>query len=111
MFFSKLWGRLKGIGPMIRDKEVPWWKKAVFIIGIVYLLLPVDLIPPLVPVFGWLDDVLLWVAIFYFLGPELDKYAQAPRTGRRGKYRYKDSDVQEVDFTVTEEEEADECQR
>ena len=86
--------------------------------GVVYLLLPFDLIPPLVPVFGWLDDILLWVAILYFLGPELDKYAPETASGtdgRRKKYRYKDGDVQEVDFTIsdienTKEEESDERQ-
>ena len=108
-FFSGLFRRIRGIIPTIRDRSVPWWKKAIFIIGIVYLLLPFDLIPPLVPVFGWLDDVLLWIAILYFMGPELDKHIpENTAAGGNKKYRYKDEDVQEVDFTVTEEEETDE---
>ena len=60
--------RIKGIFPMLKDKNVAWWKKAILIAGMIYLILPVDLIPPLVPVFGWLDDVLVWVAILYFMG-------------------------------------------
>lgn len=110
MFFSSILRRIRGIIPMIKDREVPWWKKAVFIGGIVYLLLPVDLIPPLIPVFGWLDDLLLWIAILYFMGPTLDKYVPESGSKSSKKYRYKDEDVHEVNFTVEEEEEADEYQ-
>ena len=100
-----LFGRIKGIIPMFKDKEVKWWKKAIFIIGVVYLLLPFDLIPPLIPVFGWLDDVALWVAILYFFGPELDRHMpENVAQSRNKKYRYKDEDVHEVEYTVNEEE-------
>ena len=96
--------RIKGIFPMLKDKNVAWWKKAILIAGMIYPVLPVDLIPPLVPVFGWLDDVLVWVAILYFMGKELDRYVPE-KTGGNKKYRYKDSDVTEAEFTVSKEEE------
>ena len=103
MRIMALLSRIKGIFPMLKDKEVAWWKKAILIAGMVYLVLPVDLIPPLVPVFGWLDDVLIWVAILYFMGKELDRYVPAKSAGNK-KYRYKDSDVTEAEFTVNNEE-------
>ena len=107
MRIAALFSRIKGIIPMLKDKEVAWWKKTILIAGFIYLLLPVDLIPPLVPVFGWLDDVLIWVAILYFMGKELDRYVPS-RTGNNKKYRYKDSDVTEADFTVHDEDQAKE---
>ena len=107
MRIMALLARVKGIIPMIMDKNVPWWKKAILIAGFIYLLLPVDLIPPLVPVFGWLDDVLVWIAILYFLGKELDRYVPG-KPGSNKKYRYKDSDVTEAEFTVDQEEETKE---
>ena len=100
--------RIKGIFPMLKDKNVAWWKKAILIAGMIYLVLPVDLIPPLVPVFGWLDDVLVWVAILYFMGKELDRYVPE-KTGGNKKYRYKDSDVTEAEFTVNKEEKEEEA--
>ena len=105
MFFRMLLRRIRGIIPLMKDREVKWWKKAIFIIGVVYLLLPFDLIPPLIPVFGWLDDVALWVAILYFFGPELDRHMpeNVAQNGNK-KYRYKDEDVHEVEYTVNEEE-------
>lgn len=112
MFRFALLKRIRGIIPLLKDRDVKWWKKAVFIIGIIYLLLPFDLIPPLIPLFGWFDDILLWIAILYFLGPELDRHIPQTKTpAGNKKYRYKDEDVHEVEFTVMEEEEADEYQR
>ena len=104
-----LLGRIKGIIPMFKDKEVKWWKKALIIAAIIYLVLPVDLIPPLIPVFGWFDDILIWIALLYFMGPDLDKYV-SQSSGNAKKYNYKDSDVTEAEFTVHEdkEEEANE---
>ena len=99
--------RIRGIIPFMKDRSVKWWKKAIIIAALIYLVLPVDLIPPLIPVFGWLDDILIWAAILYFMGKELDKYVPGAKSSEK-KYRYKDTEVQEVQFTVSEEEEANE---
>ena len=104
MKILKLLGRIRGVLPMILDKTVKWWKKAILIAALIYLFLPVDLIPPLIPVFGWLDDILIWAAILYFFGPNLDVYLTPGE--REKKYRYKDSDVTEAEFTINKEEEA-----
>ena len=104
MGLYKFGKRIKAIPKMLKDKKVPWTKKALLIFGIIYLFLPVDLIPPLIPVFGWLDDILIWAAILYFFGPDLDVYLTPG--GREKKYRYKYSDVTEAEFTINKEEEA-----
>ena len=39
-------GRLRAIVSMMKDKTVPLRKKALVVFGLIYLLLPVDLIPP-----------------------------------------------------------------
>ena len=88
---------------MIRDKNVAWWKKAILIFGMVYLFLPADLIPPIVPVFGWFDDLAVWVAILYFMRTELDSHIPEPGA-ERGRFKYKDEDVHEAEYTVTEDE-------
>ena len=66
--------RINAIRFMMKDKMVPWYKKALVVFGIVYLIMPVDLIPiTLFPVAG-LDDLVLWGIILYYLRDELDKY-------------------------------------
>lgn len=66
--------RLKAIRFMMADKTVPKTKKAIIIAGIAYLFLPIDLIPPELPLIGLLDDLVLWIFILWYLSSELDKY-------------------------------------
>jgi len=49
-----------------RDPRVPWLARLLAIAVAAYALSPIDLIPDLIPVLGWLDDLLivplgLWV--------------------------------------------------
>ena len=66
--------RIKAIRFMMKDKTVPRRKKALIIVGIIYLLLPVDIIPPVLFPFGFLDDLVLWIWIIYHLRETLDTY-------------------------------------
>ena len=98
---SVLLRRLKAVPKLMKDRSVSLWKKALVVFGIVYLVLPVDLIPPIVPVFGFLDDVILWAFILVHLKDELDRYA-IPQEGGSGADRYTGRDVLEADYTVEE---------
>jgi uncharacterized membrane protein YkvA (DUF1232 family) len=42
-----------------RDPRVPWYAKALAIAVAAYALSPIDLIPDFVPVFGYLDDLII----------------------------------------------------
>ena len=60
---------------MLRDPRAPMAAKATAIAAILYVISPIDLVPDMIPVLGWLDDgivayLLLQVA-FKFLPPEL----------------------------------------
>ena len=41
----------------MRDPNVPFSAKALGVAALVYLISPVDIIPDIIPVFGWLDDL------------------------------------------------------
>lgn len=43
----------------VRDPRVPWYAKAVGACVVAYALSPIDLIPDFIPVFGYLDDLVL----------------------------------------------------
>lgn len=43
----------------LRDPRVSWLAKAVAILPVVYLIMPVDLIPDMLPIVGWVDDLLM----------------------------------------------------
>jgi uncharacterized membrane protein YkvA (DUF1232 family) len=40
-----------------RDEKVAGWRKLVVVGAVAYVLLPIDLVPDLVPLLGWLDDI------------------------------------------------------
>ena len=51
-----------------RDPRVPWYAKAVAACVAVYALSPIDLIPDVIPILGYLDDLVIvplgiWLAI------------------------------------------------
>ena len=42
-----------------RDPRVPWLARVLAIAVAAYALSPIDLIPDFIPVFGWLDDLII----------------------------------------------------
>jgi uncharacterized membrane protein YkvA (DUF1232 family) len=72
--FAILGKRIKSIKKFLLDPDVPKRKKLLVIFGIIYLLMPIDLIPVTVLGFGIIDDIVLWLFILIHLSDELDKY-------------------------------------
>ena len=92
--------RLKAIVIMMHDKTVPRRKKALVIFGLIYLVLPVDLIPPVLFPFGFLDDLVLWIWIIWHLKDTLDQYWIGEKTVDYSKdFKHKNI-IEGVDFTV-----------
>ena len=95
--------RIKAIRFMMADKTVPKRKKALIVFGIIYLFLPIDLIPPILFPIGWIDDFLLWLFILWYLPKELDSYWTGGKTKDFSKkYRGKNF-VNDVEYEVKEE--------
>ena len=92
---------------LMLDKRVPLKLKILPVIAVVYLLLPWDFIPDLMPLIGWIDDivvVILSIGIFFVFGPlsiltrnigqNRDLNNEQPVNGKvvEGKYRVVDDD-------------------
>ena len=75
-----LFKRIKAIKFMMKDRSVPRRKKALIVLGIIYIFLPVDLIPIVLFPIAWVDDVALWLFILWYLRNELDKYWMGGKT-------------------------------
>lgn len=41
----------------LRDERTPTWAKGLVALAFAYTLMPIDAVPDLLPVLGWLDDV------------------------------------------------------
>lgn len=108
--FRILIRRIKAIKSMMRDKTVPKRKKALVVAGIIYLFLPVDLIPPVLFPFGFLDDLVLWIWIVWTLKDTLDLYWDGEKEQDFSGIFDKEDIVEGVEFTVDQEEEKNEQQ-
>ncbi len=85
---------------MMRDKTVPRRKKALVVFGLIYLVLPVDLIPPVLFPIGFLDDLVLWIWIIWHLKDTLDQYWFGEKETDYST-DFKDKDLVEgVEYTV-----------
>lgn len=91
--FRVLAKRIKAIRFMLKDKKVPRRKKALVIAGICYLVLPVDLIPPILFPVGFLDDLILWIWILWHLRDTLDQYWMGGPAAEDLSRRYKGKDI------------------
>ena len=70
--------------------------------GLVYLFLPVDLIPPVLFPIAWMDDLLLWIWILWVLRKTLDKYWMGQPEDYSKKYKGKEV-IDSVEYEVKEE--------
>ncbi|CDB03683.1 putative uncharacterized protein [Firmicutes bacterium CAG:145] len=106
--FRVLSRRIKAILSMMKDKTVPKRKKLLIVLGIIYLFLPIDLIPPVLFPFGFLDDLVLWIWIIWHLKDTLDQYWVGEKEVDLSR-DFKNKDIVEgVEFTVDQEDEEDE---
>jgi len=84
---ENLWTKLERVGKKIsfardilalvnymRDSSVSWHRKAIVVAALVYFISPIDTIPDLIPLFGYLDDLGVITALLKFLGSELIPY-------------------------------------
>lgn len=73
----------------LKDDSVKWYRKLIVVSALLYFISPIDSIPDLAPLVGYLDDLGVIAATIKYIGSEIQPY-----------YRYKPS-------TRKEEEEVD----
>jgi len=97
--------RIVAIKSMMKDPTVKKSKKILVIFGIIYLFLPVDIIPPVLFPFGFLDDLILWIWIIWHLKDTLDTYWVGEKTVDYSNSFKNNEIIENVDYTVSDEDE------
>ncbi|HWQ78244.1 MAG TPA: DUF1232 domain-containing protein [Anaerovoracaceae bacterium] len=112
IFFQVLIKRIKAIRYFLKDKSVPLRRKIIIAAGILYLLMPIDLIPEPIFIFGIVDDIILWTFIIWYFKSELDRYwIDTDPVRSREKFRDKNI-IDDVNFEVkTEQDKGEEEQK
>jgi uncharacterized membrane protein YkvA (DUF1232 family) len=76
----KLGDRLRVITRMIRSyvtgqyKELPWKTMITFVAGLIYFLMPLDLLPDFIPVTGFIDDFTVIMLISSAFKHDIDDF-------------------------------------
>jgi len=63
-----------------RDAKVPGWRKFAVVGAMAYVLSPIDFVPDLVPLLGWLDDVGVVGAALAFFARDVAKHSSTPQS-------------------------------
>ena len=101
--FRMILKRIKAVPFFLKDKTVPLRKKILVVFGIVYLFLPIDLIPPILFPFGFIDDLILWIYILWHLKDELDSYWDGEKAEDLSKKFRGKNIVEGVEFDVEDD--------
>lgn len=61
-----------------KDKDVSALKKLLALFAVLYVVSPVDAVPDVIPLMGWLDDVGVLGAMSWFFVREINSYKKHP---------------------------------
>ena len=67
-------GHLRALGRFFRDPAASLGGKVFVGLAVAYVVMPLDLLPDVVPVLGWLDDVGIIAIALGYLGRVLERY-------------------------------------
>lgn len=86
----------------LRDSEVDFSKKLLFLVPFIYLIFPFDLIGDFFPLAGQLDDVAVFVVMWPILKNLLSKYQSSNNSNKSFKKKKDDKtvDINKDDYKV-----------
>jgi uncharacterized membrane protein YkvA (DUF1232 family) len=62
----------------LRDGRVPLWKKLAGLLAVIYFLSPIDAVPDVIPILGWLDDLGVLSAAAFWMMRQVQAYRPEP---------------------------------
>lgn len=58
----------------VKDKKVPFFKKGLILVSLLYFILPTDIVPDFIIGLGWLDDAAVAAFIWNLVRSEIGDY-------------------------------------
>lgn len=62
----------------LRDKNAPLLPRIAALFAVLYVVIPFDVIPDVIPVIGWLDDIGAVALVLAWTASQVRKYAAQP---------------------------------
>lgn len=73
----------------LKDESVKWYRKLIVVSALLYFIAPIDTVPDLAPLVGYLDDLGVIAAAIKYIGSEIKPY-----------YRYQPSKKKDEEETT-----------
>lgn len=68
---------VKNIKLFLSNKDISYWQKFkvifVFVMMSIYFVSPIDIVPDFIPIFGYLEDILVGFSMMYYIGGTIHK--------------------------------------
>lgn len=65
---------IKALVSYMLDRNVAWYRKSIVVGALIYFIAPIDTIPDIAPLIGYLDDLGVITAVLKYMGSELVQY-------------------------------------
>ena len=65
---------IKALYAYMTDTSISWYRKAIVVGALLYFITPMDVIPDISPLVGYLDDLGVITAVLKYLGSEIMQY-------------------------------------
>jgi uncharacterized membrane protein YkvA (DUF1232 family) len=69
--------RLRKLPTYLFDPSVSLFKKLGILLGVIYIISPIDAVADFIPVVGWLDDIGVLGLMYLFMMKELSSYIES----------------------------------
>jgi len=79
---ARIWEDFKLLFGIIKDyvngdyKEIPWWSIVAIGVTLLYVINPLDLIPDVIPIVGYVDDATVVAICLKLIDKDLQKYKE-----------------------------------
>jgi uncharacterized membrane protein YkvA (DUF1232 family) len=90
---------------LMLDRKIPIKYKLLPALGLAYVILPFDIVPDMLPILGFLDDIIILVGtiiIFMIFGP-LRKLSDTMKNSKTKENRQKETDIVEGEYRIIDE--------
>ena len=90
---------------LMLDRKIPIKYKLLPALGLAYVILPFDIVPDMLPILGFLDDIIILVGsiiIFMIFGP-LRKLSDTMKNSRAKENQQKETDIVEGKYRIIDE--------
>lgn len=65
---------IKALYNYMMDPAIAWYRKSIVVAALIYFISPIDAVPDIAPLIGYMDDLGVITALLKYLGHELIPY-------------------------------------